>query len=65
VFLPETSSLIEQKLEFVIKKDLGMAAEDYKGKRYDYTKEGFCPTQPDISASDWLGVKPDSPLAVH
>jgi hypothetical protein len=64
VFLPETFSLIEQKLKFVIIKGLGMAAEDQQGRRYDYAKKGFCRTKPDINARDWLGVEPDSPLAI-
>jgi len=63
VFLPEAFSMIEQKLKFVILKDLGMAAEDQQGRRYDYAQEGFPMTAPDISARDWLGVEPDSPFS--
>jgi hypothetical protein len=63
VFLPETFSLIEQKLQFVVKKELAMAAEDQQVRRYDYAKKGFCSMRPDISAREWLSVEPNGPLA--
>ena len=64
VFLPETFNLLERKLEFFIEQELGMSAVDGRGRKFDYGESGFPSTSPGISASEWLGVGPDSPLAI-
>ena len=59
MFTKESFGKLAEKLRFVT-IDLGMAAEDHEGRKYDYAKEGFSKKQPDITAKEWLGVEPDS-----
>jgi hypothetical protein len=63
VFLSKTFNLVERKVHFIIKEH-GMAAEDEQNRKYDYAREGFPPARPDIATKEWLGVQPDSPLAM-
>ena len=56
----ESYAKLTEKLTFIVQEDLGMAAEDDEGRKYDYGMEGFCKTPPDILASEWLAVEPDS-----
>lgn len=60
MFTKQSYAKLTKKLTFIIGEDLGMAAGDDEGRKYDYGMEGFSRTPPDISARDWLDVEPDS-----
>lgn len=46
------------KLNIVV-DNVHIIAEDDSGRNYDYEKEGFPETKPDVKARDWLGITPD------
>ena len=43
--------------------DSTVIADDEEGRVYDYSKEGFPSSEPDIKAKEWLGIEPDTPWA--
>ena len=57
VFTPDDFEKLQSKIELVADPNVGMEAEGDGDKRYDYGKDGFS-ERPDLTASEWLGVKP-------
>jgi len=50
-------SALESKLK-LIPDDAPIIAEDEEGRKYSYGDEGFSYKDPDVSARDWLKIRP-------
>jgi len=57
LFTPADFAKINSKIALVA-DDAPMVAEDDTGATYNYGKEGFSKQKPDVSAAEWLAVKP-------
>ena len=51
---------LQGKLTIHIDEQAKFIAEDERGRKYDYSREGFPPEQPRPSVEEWLGVVPES-----
>lgn len=51
---------LQQKLTLRIDERAKFVAEDQVDRKYDYSREGFPPEQPQPPAEEWLGVHPES-----
>lgn len=54
---PRSFAQLESKIELV-GDEAPMVAEDDEGRSYSYGAEGFSEARPDVSAQEWLGVRP-------
>ena len=53
---PKQFALLAAKLQ-IVPDEVGMIAEDAKGRTFDYGSEGSSDREPDLHAEDWLGIK--------
>jgi hypothetical protein len=61
LFTAGTLARLEQKVRFIYDGS-PFLAEDETGRSYSYGQEGFSNQPPDIPATEWLGVEPDSEM---
>jgi len=59
LFTPESFSIIEKKLRFIIDEIGSLVAEDEDGRKFDYNNMNFQTSKPDIDAETWFGIEPD------
>ncbi len=59
ILKPDDYIKLQNRLDIVV-DNVHIIAEDDSGRKYDYEKEGFAETKPDVKAKDWLGIRSDS-----
>ena len=64
LFTEATLVALQQRLTLIIDGS-PFIAEDDAGRSYNYGKEGFSQTEPNIKASVWLGITPDLRPGFH
>ena len=58
LFSPDAYARLTSRIELV-PDEASIVAEDGSGRSYDYGRQGFPETPPDIAAAHWLEVAPD------
>lgn len=63
LFTEKSLEKLTDKIKLIPMNDATVIAEDEQGRTYDYGKDGFSSSKPDIRAKEWLGVEPNTPWA--
>ena len=63
LFTEKSIQMLNGKIKLIARANATVVAEDEQGKNYDYGRDGFPSSEPDIRAQDWLDVEPDTSWA--